>query len=167
MGQKRADAHHMRLELLQKDQIFSQSFCSLPRRANHKAGTYLEADFFQCPEALLAACQRQCGRVQAVVVGFVRRFMAQQITVRTSIEKGLIDAPVAFAHGEGKCTVAPAFFDCFHCLAEQIVGKAGVLAALEHESAKAQIIPFGAAGENIFRCEPVALRFALLRRMPQ
>ena len=34
----------MRLELLQKDQIFSQSFCSLPRRANHKAGTYLEAE---------------------------------------------------------------------------------------------------------------------------
>ena len=43
MGQKGADAHHVGLQLLEKEKILGQMLYGLSRGANHKTGTGLVA----------------------------------------------------------------------------------------------------------------------------
>ena len=54
MRNKRADTHHMGLKLFQEHHVLRQAAGRLPRRAHHKAGTHLIANFPQIAKAAFA-----------------------------------------------------------------------------------------------------------------
>ena len=73
MGQERADAHHLRLEVLQQAEVLHEAAARLPGRADHEARAGLEADRLEVAQAAQAVFQGELRRVQPGVVVRVRR----------------------------------------------------------------------------------------------
>ena len=83
--------------------------------------------------------------------------MAQEVAVGARVEKAPVYGALPLAHRQCERAVGKARFDLLCRAAEQIVGKAGVFAALQDEGAKAQLVACFAAAQDLLRREPVAL----------
>ena len=87
---KRSDSDHMWIQLLDKQHIFCEMLGSLVRRADHKSGSGLIADFLQIIQTALPVGGGQCRWMQFAIVDGIICFVPQKITIRPSIKKCLI-----------------------------------------------------------------------------
>lgn len=87
----------------------------------------------------------------------VRRLVAEQVAVCPGVIQGLVILPRHLSQGEGHGAVGVVGFDGPKEPAHAGNGKGSILAALENEGAKAQLIALGAAGENILVRQAVAV----------
>ena len=83
MWDKRAYAAHVRLKSLNEFQILCKCFRRLIRTAHHETAADLEANFLQIAQAAHSIVKGHGRRVELFIMLFIRRFMAQQITICT------------------------------------------------------------------------------------
>ena len=77
---------------------------------------------------------------------FIRRLVPQQITVRARIEKCLITCFLLLSDGKCHRAIRITLFDGYYKIADALIGKISVLAALQHKRPKTQPITIVAAG---------------------
>ena len=146
----------MGLELLQEAEVGRKGVWGLPGRAHHKSGPHLVADLLQGAQTVQPMAQGHLRGVQHGVMGGVCRLMAQQVAVRAGIKPELVDRSLAFPQREGDGAVRPVGLDGPYPLRDLVRGEAGVLSPLEHEGAKAPLIPPGAAVQDGVPLQAVA-----------
>ncbi len=145
---KRADADHMGLQLPQKQKILRQGIIALTRRLHHKSGPYLVPDFLQIIQAPLPVLQAELRGVQLPVMPFRRRFVTEQITVRTGFKQPLIRIPAPLSNGKGHRTVGKSSLYLRYQGTQPAIRKVSVLPALQDKGAKAQPMAFPAAVQD-------------------
>ena len=89
MRQERADTNHLGTELFYEKNVFHQVVDGLSRTSHHDAGSRLESDAFQIVQTTQTVGQRHAFRVQAAVMCFVVRFVAQQIAIGACLKKNV------------------------------------------------------------------------------
>ena len=158
MGQERADAHHLRLEVLQQAEVLHEAAARLPGRADHESRAGLEADRLEVAQAAQAVFQGELRRVQPGVVVRVRRLVPEEVAVCAGGKEPLVAGPAALADGERDGAVRERGADGGDDVRHSVVREVRVLPALEHEGAEAQFVPRLAAGEDLRLVQAVALR---------
>ena len=88
---------------------------------------------------------------------FIRRLVPQQITVRARIEKGLITCFLLLSDGKCHRAIRITLFDGYYKIADALIRKITILAALQHKSPKSQFISVVATGKNFLLRQPVAI----------
>ncbi len=69
-------------------------------RAHHHSDADVVADVPQVLQALHAVVKGHGRRVEALIVGFVRRLVAQEVPVCPGVKQALVAVPVPFPEGE-------------------------------------------------------------------
>ena len=145
MGQEGSHAHHLGPEFLHEDHILGQGGRGLARGTDHDAAAGLVADVLQITQTPQPVLKGLLRRVEEGVMVFVRCLVAQQVSVRTGVEHGLIALPAPLAQREGHGAVGPSFFDFPDDGAHSFVGEPAVLTALKDEGPKSGPVALGAA----------------------
>ena len=117
--------------------------------------------FLEVKQATLAVFQAHAGRMQLGVMLCIRCFMAQQITVGACIKVCLVAGTAFFADGQRNGTVGMLLANGADDSADFVVCIICIFAALQHESAKAEPIAFGATGQDFLLRQTVAFREAV------
>ena len=89
--------------------------------------------------------------MQASVVQRVGGLVAQQVALGARVMQGLVARAAALPHRQRHGTVGVGGADARDYIAEALVGKPGVLAALQDEGAKAEPVTFLRTCEDAFR----------------
>ena len=131
---------------------------SLVRRADHKSGSGLIADFLQIIQTALPVGGGQCRWMQFAIVGGIICFVPQKITIRPSIKKCLITFSFFFADGECDSTVRKVCFNLLDQRDDFLICKPAIFSALKDKGAKAQFISGTAAVLDICFTQSVATR---------
>lgn len=129
---------------------------SLVRRADHKSGSGLIADFFQVIQTALPMGGGQCRWMQFAIVGGIICFVSQEITIRPGIKKCLITFSFLFADGECDGTVWKVCFDLLDQRDDFLICKPAIFSALKDKGAKAQFISGTAAVSDVCFTQSVA-----------
>ena len=127
---KGADAHHLRAEIMEEQQVLGKVPGGLAGGAHHEAAAHLIAKVFQIPEATHAVFQGQILRMQTGVVVGVRRFVAQEVSVRSRRPPPGVGFFRMFAHGEGDGAVGEFSLDGADDGLDALRGEFRILAAL-------------------------------------
>ena len=90
MRQERTDTNHLGTELFYEKNVLYQVVDGLSRTSHHDASSRLESDAFQIVQTTQTVGQRHVFRVQAAVMCFVVRFVAQQIAIGTCLKKTFV-----------------------------------------------------------------------------
>ncbi len=96
MRQERTDTNHLGTELFYEKNVLYQVVDGLSRTSHHDASSRLESDAFQIVQTTQTVGQRHVFRVQAAVMCFVVRFVAQQIAIGTCLKKTFVGKCGAF-----------------------------------------------------------------------
>src|SRR5699024_448789 len=96
-------------------------------------------------------------RMEHTVMSFIRRFMAEKITVRSGFTVDPVDVFLFFSHRQRQRTVRITAFDGLYDLLHLLRGKKSVLAALKDKSAESKVISLHAAVKDILLRQPVSL----------
>ena len=115
------------------------------------------ADFLEVEQAALAILQTHAGRMQLGIMLCIRCFVAQQVAVGACIEISLIAGTAFFADGQRNRAVGMLPADGADERTDFVICIIKVLAALQHEGAKAQFVAFSAAGKNFLLRKAIAL----------
>ncbi len=90
-------------------------------------------------------------------MGGVGSLVAQQVAVGSGLAEAAEAVVASFTKRERDGAVGKLPLDVAHDVAHNIVGKPGILAALQHKGAEAELAPRAAAVENLLLAEAVAL----------
>ena len=161
MRDERADADHMRAQLLQKTKIFNQIFRGLDRCADHHSGADLITDLAQREQTVLSILQTQLSRMQGSIVVFIGSLMPQQITIRAGVIKRLIALAAALAQREGNGAIREFPANGTHERDHTIIGETRVLSSLQHKGAKAECVTLLTALKNLLLAQSIPFRFSV------
>ena len=149
MGDKRADAAHIRLKLLDKLEVTGDMSGGLMGRAYHKSAADLITKLSKGVEALNAVLQSQLAWVKHAVVLGVCRLMPEQVAVGSSLTQAAVAIIGSLAQRQGDGAVGELLLDAPDDTLHPLVGKISVLSPLQHKGAEAEGFALTAAGQDI------------------
>ena len=142
---------HLRAELLYELQVHRKVVRGLVGGSHHEADTDGVTDVPEVLKAAHAALEGHLGGMQAPVVQRVGGLVAQQVALGARVMQGLVARAAALPHRQRHGAVGMGGADARDDVAEALVGKPRVLAALQDEGAKAEPVAFLHAREDALR----------------
>ncbi len=163
VGDERAHADHVQVQLAKELKVVGQIFVALPRDADHDAAADLVAEWLELAEQAHARRPLSAARwVHAREQVAVRGLEAQQIAVGAGLAPGaqLVEGALAQAQGDRDLGLG---LDAFHDFGHHAEGQAFVLAGLQHDGAVAEVAGLFGAGDDLVGGHAVAGEVAVAR----
>ena len=161
VGDEGPDAHHVRAELLQEDEVSREVCRRLVRRAHHEPCADRVAERAQIAKTLHAVFEAHVRRVEFLIVLLRGGLVPQQVPVRAGLFQGRVAFIRPFAQGQGDGTVGVFGFDLSDDIAEHVVREVTVFAALQNERTKAQVIATADAVHDLGFTQSVSLKVGI------
>ena len=161
VGDEGPDAHHVRAELLQEDEVSREVCRRLVRRAHHEPCADRVAERAQIAKTLHPVLEAHVCRVERFVVLLCGGLMPQEVPVRTGFLQGFVAFAGPLAQRQGDGAVGVFGFDLSYDAAEHLVREMPVFAALQNERTKAQVIATADAVHDLGFTQSVSLKVGI------